>query len=165
VVVLIAGLGAQGQRQSVVDMVGKGSRGLLPAPRRTSQSCAATAAKEVHVQCTNTARCCVYLFIISVHGYGHAEPGRSAAVLVSKVITNCCFTKVLHRHPHTWGGGEGGAANWGGGVFDPGCVHAFLAAALSRVMRAAGPIPAVAAASVLHFAVVDRFVAGDVGTF
>jgi len=44
-----------------------------------------------------------------------------------------------------WGGGEGEAANWGGGVFDPACVNAFLAAALSRVMRAARPIPAVAA--------------------
>jgi len=42
-------------------------------------------------------------------------------------------------------------------------VNAFLAAALSRAMRAAGPIPAVAAASVLHSAAVDGFVAGDVG--
>jgi len=42
-------------------------------------------------------------------------------------------------------------------------VNAFLAAALSRVMRAAGPIPAVAAASVLHSAVVGGFVASDVG--
>jgi len=62
-----------------------------------------------------------------------------------------------------WGGGEGGAANLGGGVFDPGCVNAFLVVTLSRVMRAARPIPAVAAASVLHSATVDGFVAGDVG--
>ena len=38
-------------------------------------------------------------------------------------------------------------------------MNAFLAAALSRVMRAAGPIPAVAAAS----AAVGGFVAGDMG--
>ena len=42
-------------------------------------------------------------------------------------------------------------------------MNAFLAAALSRVMRAAVPIPAVAAASVLHSAAVGGFVAGDVG--
>jgi len=36
-------------------------------------------------------------------------------------------------------------------------VDAFLAAALSRVVRAAVPLPAVAAASVLHSAVVGRF--------
>jgi len=39
----------------------------------------------------------------------------------------------------------------------------FLADALSRVMRAAVPIPAVAAVSVLHSAAVGGFVAGDVG--
>jgi len=33
-------------------------------------------------------------------------------------------------------------------------MNAFLAAALSRVVRPAGPIPAVAAASVLHSAAV-----------
>jgi len=60
-------------------------------------------------------------------------------------------------------GGEGGAASWGGGAVDAGCVNAFLAAALSRIMRAAVPIPAVAAASVLHSAAVGGFVAGDVG--
>ena len=60
-------------------------------------------------------------------------------------------------------GDEGGAANWGGVVFDPGCVNAFLVDALSRVMRAAVPIPAVAAAFVLHSAAVDGFVAGNVG--
>ena len=43
---------------------------------------------------------CVHLFIISVHGHGHAEPGRSAAVLVSKDLTNSCFPNVL-RHPRT----------------------------------------------------------------
>jgi len=60
-VVLIAGLGAQGQRQSDADMGVKGNRRLLPAPRRTSQSCAATAAKGVHLQCTNTARYCFHI--------------------------------------------------------------------------------------------------------
>jgi len=38
-----------------------------------------------------------------------------------------------------------------------------VAAAPSRVKRAAVPIPAVAAASVLHSAAVGGFVAGDVG--
>ena len=42
-------------------------------------------------------------------------------------------------------------------------MNAFLADALSRVMRATVPIPAVAAASVLHSAAVGGFVAGDVG--
>ena len=41
-------------------------------------------------------------------------------------------------------------------------MNAFLAAALSSVVRAAVPIPAVAAASVLHSAAVGGFVAGDV---
>jgi len=41
-------------------------------------------------------------------------------------------------------------------------VDAFLAT-LTRVMPAAAPIPAVAAASVLHSAAVGGFVAGDVG--
>jgi len=44
-----------------------------------------------------------------------------------------------------------------------GCVNAFLDAALTRVLRAAVPIPAVAAASVLHSAAVGGSVAGDVG--
>jgi len=42
-------------------------------------------------------------------------------------------------------------------------VNEFLAAALSRVVRAAVHIPAVAAASVLYCAAVGEFVAGDVG--
>jgi len=42
-------------------------------------------------------------------------------------------------------------------------VDAFLAAALTRVMRAAVPIPAVAATSVLHSAGVGGSVVGDVG--
>ena len=41
--------------------------------------------------------------------------------------------------------------------------NAFLAATLTRVMRAAVPIPAVAAASVLHFAAVGASVVNDVG--
>jgi len=62
-----------------------------------------------------------------------------------------------------WGGGEGGGAGWGGGAVDAGYVDAFLAAALTRVMRAAVPIPAVGAASVLHSATVSGSVVGDVG--
>jgi len=42
-------------------------------------------------------------------------------------------------------------------------VNAFLAAALTRVMRAAVPIPTVASASVLHFAAVGGSVVGVVG--
>ena len=39
------------------------------------------------------------------------------------------------------------------GAVDGGSVNAFLAAALARVMRTVVPIPAVASASVLQFAV------------
>jgi len=42
-------------------------------------------------------------------------------------------------------------------------MNAFLAAALTRVMRAVVPIPAVVAASALHSAAVGGSVAGDVG--
>ena len=42
-------------------------------------------------------------------------------------------------------------------------MNAFLAAALTRVMRAAVPIPAVASASVLHSAAVGGCVIGVVG--
>ena len=51
-----------------------------------------------------------------------------------------------------WGAGEVEEASGGWGAFHAGCVNAFLAAALLRVMHAAVPIPAVAAASVLHSA-------------
>ena len=61
-----------------------------------------------------------------------------------------------------WGEGEGGAASWGGGAVDGGSVNAFLAAALTRVMRAAVPIPAVPSASVLHSAAVGGSVVGVV---
>jgi len=61
------------------------------------------------------------------------------------------------------GGGERVAAGWGGGAIDAGYVDAFLAAALTRVMRAAVPIPVVATASVLHSAAVGGSVVGDVG--
>jgi len=62
-------------------------------------------------------------------------------------------------------GGEvkGGAAGWGGGAVDAGYVDAFLAAFLTLVMRAVVPIPSVAAAYVLHSAVVGGSVVGDVG--
>jgi len=59
-----------------------------------------------------------------------------------------------------WGGGEGGAAGWGGGAVDAGYMDAFLTAALTRVMRAVVPIPAVASASVLHSAAVGGSVVG-----
>ena len=42
-------------------------------------------------------------------------------------------------------------------------MNAFLAAALTRVMRAAVPIPTVSAASVLHSAAVGGSVVGDLG--
>ena len=60
-------------------------------------------------------------------------------------------------------GGEGGEAGWGGGTVDAGCVESLLAAALSRVMCAAVPIPAVPDASVSHSAAVGRSVVGVVG--
>ena len=63
-----------------------------------------------------------------------------------------------------WKGGEGGPASWGGGAVDGGSVNAFLAPALTRVMRTAVPIPAVASASVLHAAAgVGGSVIGFVG--
>jgi len=61
-----------------------------------------------------------------------------------------------------WGGGEGGAASWGEGAVDGGSVNAFLVAALTRVMRAAVPIPAIASSSVLHSAAVGGSVVGVV---
>ena len=61
-----------------------------------------------------------------------------------------------------WGGGEGGAAGWGVGAVDRGSVNLFLAAALTRVMRATVPIPALASASVLHSAAVGGSVVGVV---
>ena len=59
--------------------------------------------------------------------------------------------------------GVEGVTEGDGGAVDAGCVEAFLAAALSRVMRAAVPIPAVAAASVSHSAAVGGSVVGVVG--
>ena len=59
-------------------------------------------------------------------------------------------------------GGDGGAASWGVGAVDGGSVNAFLAAALTRVMRATVPIPAVASTSVLHSAAVGGSVVGVV---
>ena len=52
---------------------------------------------------------------------------------------------------------------YGGGV-DGGSVNAFLAAALTRVMRATVPIPAVASASVVQSAAVGGSVVGVVGS-
>jgi len=48
------------------------------------------------------------------------------------------------------------------GAVDGGSVNAFLAAALTRVMRAAVPIPAVASVCVVHSAAVGGSVVGDV---
>jgi len=48
------------------------------------------------------------------------------------------------------------------GAVDGGSVNAFLAAALTRVMRATVPIPALASASVLHSAAVNGSVVGVV---
>ena len=64
-----------------------------------------------------------------------------------------------------WGGGEGEAASWGGGAVDSGSVNAFLTPALTCVMHAGVPIPAVqvASASVLHFAAFGGSVLGVVG--
>jgi len=53
-----------------------------------------------------------------------------------------------------------GAGSWGGGAVDGGSVNAFLAAALTRVIRTAVPIPAVASASVVHYAAVGGSVIG-----
>ena len=61
------------------------------------------------------------------------------------------------------GEGVGGeVTNWGVGAVDGGSVNVFLAAALTHVMRAVVPIPAVAAASVLHSAAVGGSVVGVV---
>ena len=59
-------------------------------------------------------------------------------------------------------GGEGGAAGWGGGAVDDGYVDAFLAAALTRVMRAVVSIPAAASTCVLYSAAVGESVVGVV---
>ena len=55
------------------------------------------------------------------------------------------------------------ARRGGGGAVDGGSVNAFLAAALTHVMRAAVPILAVASASVVHSAAVGGSVVGVVG--
>ena len=54
------------------------------------------------------------------------------------------------------------ATSWGVGAVDSGSVNVFLAAALTRVMRATVPIPALASASVLHSATVGGSVVGVV---
>ena len=60
-------------------------------------------------------------------------------------------------------GGGGGEADGGGGAFDDDRLNAYLAAALSRVVRADVPIHADAAASVLHSAAIGGFDAGVLG--
>ena len=79
---------------------------------------------------------------------------------------NRVLTKNEGRHPKKfvrkwccyWG-----AASWGVGAVDGGSVNAFLAASLTRVMRASVPIPALASASVLQSAAVGGSVVGVVG--
>jgi len=75
------------------------------------------------------------------------------------------FARKVHfsENSSVRGGGEAGAASWGGGAVDGGSVNAVLAAALTRVMRAAVPISAVSSASVLHSAAVVGSVVGVVG--
>ena len=59
-----------------------------------------------------------------------------------------------------------GRPDWRGGrCLAAGCFNAFWAAALSRVVHAAVPIPAVADVSVLHCAAVVGFDADVVGPF
>ena len=54
--------------------------------------------------------------------------------------------------------------SWGVGAVDGGSINAFLTAALTRVMRAAVPIPSLASASVLQSVVVGGSVVGVVGS-
>jgi len=61
------------------------------------------------------------------------------------------------------GGEVKGGWLFGEGAVDAGYGDALLVAALTRVMRAAVPFPAVAAASVLHSAAVGGSVVGVVG--
>ena len=61
-----------------------------------------------------------------------------------------------------WGGGDGGSANWGVDAVDGGSVNAFLADALTRVMRGTVSIPAVASTPVLHSVAVGGSVVGVV---
>ena len=56
-----------------------------------------------------------------------------------------------------------GAASWGVGAVDGGSVNAFLAVALTRVMRTTVPIPTVASDSVLHSDAFGGSVVGVVG--
>ena len=53
--------------------------------------------------------------------------------------------------------------SWGGGAVDGGSVNAFLAAALTRVIPAGVPIPALASGSALHSAAFGGSVVGVVG--
>jgi len=57
----------------------------------------------------------------------------------------------------------GGVASWGVGAVDGGSVNAFLAAALTRVMRATVTIPVLPSTSVLQSAAVYGSVVGVVG--
>ena len=56
-----------------------------------------------------------------------------------------------------------GAASWGVGAVDGGSVNAFLAATLTRVMRAGVPIPSLVSVSVFQSVVVGGSVVGVAG--
>ena len=59
-------------------------------------------------------------------------------------------------------GGEGGIVRWGGGAVDGGSVNAFLATALTRVMRITVSIPVVTSDPVLYSETVGGSVVGVV---
>jgi len=79
-----------------------------------------------------------------------------AAICLCTVLR--CLARVRMMPPMA-----GLVGSWGGGAVDGASVNAFLAAAITRVMRAAVPIPAVASASVFHSAAVVGSVVGIVG--
>ena len=87
---------------------------------------------------------------------------RCYATSVGRAIAFGCATRC-HLSVHSLAGaGSWGAGSWGGVAVDGGSVNAFLAAALTRVMRANVSIPALASASVSHSAAVGGSVAGVV---
>ena len=63
-----------------------------------------------------------------------------------------------------WGAVEVGTASWGGGSVDGGSLNVFVAAAITCVMRAAVPIPAVASVSVWHSSAFGGSFGGVVGS-
>jgi len=85
--------------------------------------------------------------------YGQVTRMAAVATGASKdVATSLLLSRVVV-------GGDGGGGD-GGGAVDGGSVNAFLAAALTRVMRTVVSIPAVTSASLLHSAAVGGSVVG-----